>query len=441
MGNPPILSKCWAQGPPWGENSANDFVIPHTKKGDAAAKNSQPLRGVRLGLGLGPGPGSRPGPGPGHGHRPSSKSLRGGLSSFGGVEVQHKAVVELVFLAYNHISTETRHTLIQVATAVAQSVGNDTAVDAVQPMRIGWWIYLRTHADHAHLVVQGITLAGKYIPLRSEFCSSQWKTVKIIIYDFSLHEVDNDQVLEVMNILCTVHSEVLYGTVWHEGQPTSIRNGDWFMYVSEDVVPSLPDSVEIAGICGRVIKPAAMRWCHHCGEIGHKATDPSCPARAPEGLQGNLEIVHGGKNPLSNLHNCEENYVIKDGQHDFTLSEQHYQFNRLHFHGKIDASYRVLEVDSGFQAMKIAESALLKDEEKPEWKDMALREMETSNVLKFESCAHARAVLASANSHIVEATSNAFWGSGLLPELTRMTLVEYWPGENQFGKVLMKIKT
>ncbi len=148
---------------------------------------------------------------------------------------------------------------MQVATAVTQSVGDDIAVDAVQPMRTGWWIYLRTHADCAHLITQGITLAGKHIPLRSEFCSMQYKTVKVTICDLPLHEVDNDQVLEVMNVLCTVYSEVLYGTVWHEGQPTSIQNGDQFMYVSEDAVSSLPDSVEIAGICGRVIKPAAMR--------------------------------------------------------------------------------------------------------------------------------------------------------------------------------------
>ncbi len=56
---------------------------------------------------------------------------------------------------------------MQVATAVVQSLGDDMAVDAVQPVRTGWWIYLCTHTDHAHLVAQGITLAGKYIPLRS----------------------------------------------------------------------------------------------------------------------------------------------------------------------------------------------------------------------------------------------------------------------------------
>ncbi len=77
------------------------------------------------------------------------------------------------------------------------------------------------------------------------------------------------------------------------------------MYVSEDAISSLPDVIEIAGYHGRVFKPAALRRCHQCSEVGHKATDKSCPARVPEGLQGNLEIVHGGKNPLSNLHNCK----------------------------------------------------------------------------------------------------------------------------------------
>ncbi len=119
--------------------------------------------------------------------------------------------------------------------------------------------------------------------------------------------------------------------------------------------------------------------CCHCQEAGHKAVDMACPSRAPDGLQVNLEIVRGGKNPLSNLHNCEDGCLIQDGQYDFSLSEQHYQFNCLRSHGKIDDSYQILEVDSGFQAMKIAETTLPKDEEKPEWKLVALREMETSN--------------------------------------------------------------
>ncbi len=101
------------------------------------------------------------------------------------------------------------------------------------------------------------------------------------------------------------------------------------MYVSEEVALTLPEVIEIAGCQGRIFKPAAMMKCCLCQETGHKAADMKCPARAPDGFQGNLEIVHGGKNLLSNLHNCEDSCLIKDGQHDFSSSEQHYQFNHL----------------------------------------------------------------------------------------------------------------
>ncbi len=42
--------------------------------------------------------------------------------------------------------------------------------------------------------------------------------------------------------------------------------------------------------------------------------------------------------------------------------------------------------------------------------------------------------------HIVEVTSNVYWGLGLPPDLTKSILSDYWLGENQFGKVLMKLR-
>ncbi len=38
----------------------------------------------------------------------------------------------------------------------------------------------------------------------------------------------------------------------------------------------------------------------------------------------------------------------------------------------------MLEADSGFQAIKIADEALLKDQESPEWKESAVEEMHLS---------------------------------------------------------------
>ncbi len=95
---------------------------------------------------------------------------RGGQFDFSGPELQYKSVVELVFLAYNRVSVEgPRPSLMQIVTAVVETLDDAQAVDAVQPMRSGWWIYLQTAFDREQLVSSGITLGGKHIPLRFEF--------------------------------------------------------------------------------------------------------------------------------------------------------------------------------------------------------------------------------------------------------------------------------
>ncbi len=132
---------------------------------------------------------------------------------------------------------------MQIATAVIAALDDDAqAVDAVQPMKSGWWIYLYMNADRERLVSQGITVERKHIPLRSEFCSNVQQTVKVVVKDLPLHMVDNSQVLSVLSDICEVASEIHYGTLWHEGKPTSIRNGDHFFYVTEAVVNTLPES-------------------------------------------------------------------------------------------------------------------------------------------------------------------------------------------------------
>ncbi len=83
-----------------------------------------------------------------------------------GPEVQHKMTVEPIFLAYKWVSLKAgRLSLMQIATVVVQTLGDEDVVDAVQPMRSGWWIYLKMKADQERLVQSGITVAGKYIQL------------------------------------------------------------------------------------------------------------------------------------------------------------------------------------------------------------------------------------------------------------------------------------
>ncbi len=98
----------------------------------------------------------------GHGQAYGAHGMHGrgsahvGQLGLAGGELQHKSLIKAVFLSYGRVSAEMRYTLIQIATAVSDLLGDDCAVDAVQPMRTGWWIYLWTQADCARLVTQGL---------------------------------------------------------------------------------------------------------------------------------------------------------------------------------------------------------------------------------------------------------------------------------------------
>ena len=83
---------------------------------------------------------------------------------------RHKAEVPPVFIAYRRVSSEgSRISLMWIATAILKSVAHPTSLDAVQPMKQGWYVYMKTNADRAHLVETGVTIAGKYISLQSDY--------------------------------------------------------------------------------------------------------------------------------------------------------------------------------------------------------------------------------------------------------------------------------
>ena len=145
------------------------------------------------------------------------------LPDFEQPTVQHKAEVAPIFLAYKWVSVEgAKIAIMCVASAIVQALKDDTALDAIQPMRYGWLIYIHTITDCEKLVSSGITLAGRYIPLRSELCSNRKTTVKVTLKDLPLYAVSNSEVLEALHEVLEVESEVSYCNVWYEGRLTNI---------------------------------------------------------------------------------------------------------------------------------------------------------------------------------------------------------------------------
>ena len=104
-----------------------------------------------------------------------------------------------------------------------------------------------------------------------------------------------------------------------------------------------------------------------------------------------------------------------------------------------EEAYLLLTEESGFDAMKKAKSLLLDNALSDEWKDKAYTEMLESCWLKFTACSHVKDKLLDSRLTIVEATGDPFWGSGLNIQQTLDCLPEFWPGENNLGKILMQL--
>ncbi len=60
--------------------------------------------------------------------------------------------------------------------------------------------------------------------------------------------------------------------------------------------------------------------------------------------------------------------------------------------------------------------------------------------MKFQAYSHAREKLLCSRITIAEATADHFWGTGLTMEQTSQCLPEFWPGQNQMGKVLIDLR-
>ena len=72
--------------------------------------------------------------------------------------------------------------------------------------------------------------------------------MKITLKDLLLHSVSNEQVLEALKEVCPVQSEVHYSNVWHDGKPTTIRNGNRFAYVAAQDVGKVSTTLKVSGV-------------------------------------------------------------------------------------------------------------------------------------------------------------------------------------------------
>ncbi len=74
---------------------------------------------------------------------------------------EHILQVRPIFLVYKCVSWEAHHLpMAEVASSIARAVDNVDQIDGIQPMKLGWNIYMKTDVDRAQLLMSGLNLAG-----------------------------------------------------------------------------------------------------------------------------------------------------------------------------------------------------------------------------------------------------------------------------------------
>ncbi len=183
-----------------------------------------------------------------------------------------------------------------------------------------------------------------------------------------------------------------------------------------------------------------MSTCKQCGNVGHRPSDKSCPTMATDEIQQSIETFQGSRCKLSNLHQCPHSCEIEDLGTKFPISEYHYQFKKLKAHNLGTEAYELLMEEDSFKAMKKVKSLIPDSDVSDEWKQVACKEIMSSNRLKYTSCQHIKDTLLHSKITIAEATGNLFWGTGLGVQQSLDCLPDFWPGENHIGWILMELR-
>ena len=223
-----------------------------------------------------------------------------------------------------------------------------------------------------------------------------------------------------------------------DGKLSTFKTGDWFFYVEEEVLNKAP--LPRVATCGPFTckifhegQPShpGKNECTACRKTGHKAGDETCQFHVKN---QDVEAFGGSKDCLSNFYPCD---MVFNGM-SYKSSEHAYQAEKARKCGRPDLVPKIVEAKSAFQAKK-ASKEIACDKK---WEEQNVDLMEQIVAAKIESVPEVKAYLVNTGSRpIAEAVPfSSFWGTGLAREATLATDRSRWPGRNQMGSVLEKIR-
>ena len=174
--------------------------------------------------------------------------------------------------------------------------------------------------------------------------------------------------------------------------------------------------------------------CAICKTTDHTTNDPDCPAYDPHPAK--RICFKGPLCCMSNMYPCK--LIYQDLT--FTSTEQAYQWQRAMDIERFEVARKILEAVDGFEAKRLSNE--LDKSRVVEWKEKnCIRVMTELIEAKFEQVERFRQVcIESRDAYLMEATFDTFWGVGLLEEAASNCKLEYLPGKNVLGWIIMQVR-
>ena len=218
------------------------------------------------------------------------------------------------------------------------------------------------------------------------------------------------------------------------GRASHFMNGDRYIFASTGFDPPLPEKALIGDhMCRIWYASRRVVQCDRCNG-GHSSFDK---VRCPLYIVPLDNVYVFTRGLLSNFGKC----TVNMGPLTFPSSEHAYQFRACEEHIRADLAELIYKAETPKEAKAIA-AEIKSPDMNSKWNLMKCDVMREVLVAKMNSNDEFRKqLLKTGDSILVEASStDAYWGSGLSYSLTTTTHPDFFPGENQLGKLLMELR-
>ena len=325
----------------------------------------------------------------------------------------------------------------ELCIAASNVIGRPHVLGA-QNIRGLWRIYCDSRDKRLELIVKGLSMRGKTLPLfeknprTTNTSDPNQKVEKITVRELPVSVSDEEvkSFLESKGVHLTSDIRVAKERD-DDGELTSFFNGDRYVYAMSPVQPVLPFIARIAEQRCRIFHASQQNTCTVCGTLGHRAKGTDCPAYTD--LQ-EIETVVSYQNPLSNMYMGSP---IEYQDKVYKSVEHAYQALKAESAGM----YRLAEEICQASHAGIAKALGKKVPESSTW-DGKRVEIMTELLSARAQCDRIfrHALIDTGDTVIAHTVRDSFWGCGLPPALTKVTQKSYWPGSNMHGALLMDLR-